>query len=85
MNQIEFYKAKLNYETDSWDTSEALNNNEAVIVVDARATEAFEIEHIPSAINIPHRTMSTETTAHLDKTKLYTQATSRCRSQQDDK
>ena len=26
MNQTEFYQAKLNYETDSWDLYEALNN-----------------------------------------------------------
>lgn len=29
MNQVEFYNAKLNYETDSWDLSEAINNNKS--------------------------------------------------------
>lgn len=71
MNQIEFYEAKLKYETDSWDLSEAIKNNEGVIVVDARSNEAYEIEHIPSAINIPHRTMTAETTKDLDKSKTY--------------
>ena len=71
MDQIDFYNAKLNYETDSWDLSEALNNGESVVVIDARAPETYAIEHIPSAINIPHRTMSQETTNHLDKSKLY--------------
>ena len=28
MNQLEFYEAKLNFETDSWDLYETLNNGE---------------------------------------------------------
>lgn len=71
MNQIEFYQAKLNFEIDSWDLSEALNKGDAVVVVDARSTEAYELEHIPGAINIPHRTMNAQNTAHLDKSKTY--------------
>ncbi len=71
MTQIEFYEAKLKYETDSWDLSESLKNNEGIVVVDARSAEAYEIEHIPSAISIPHRTMSEETTKNFDKSKIY--------------
>jgi len=71
MNQIEFYQAKLNFETDSWDVSEALNNGEDVIVVDARSADFYEEEHIPSAINIPHRIMNEQTTSRLDKNKRY--------------
>ena len=43
MNQTDFYNAKLNYETDSWDLSEALNNKENVVVIDARSPEAYSI------------------------------------------
>ncbi len=71
MDQMAFYKAKLQFETDSWDLSEALKNGEAVVVIDARSTEAYELEHIPTAINIPHRTMGPDTTHHLDKNTLY--------------
>ena len=71
MNQVEFYQAKLNYETDSWDLFEALNNREPVVVIDARSPEAYETEHIPTSINIPHRLMSAATTGGLDKSKLY--------------
>ena len=71
MDQIDYYKAKLLYETDSWDLSQALNAKENVVVVDARAREAYELERIPSAINIPHRTISAESTSHLDATKIY--------------
>jgi len=69
--QISFYDQKLKYEIDSSDLFKAIENNENIIVVDARSVEAFESEYIPGAINIPHRTMSVETTSHLDKGKLY--------------
>lgn len=71
MTQVEFYKAKLEFEIDSFDLSEALGNAENVIVIDVRAAEAFESERIPTAINLPHRTMNSETTSALDKSKLY--------------
>jgi rhodanese-related sulfurtransferase len=56
---------------DSWDLSESLKNNEKVIVIDARANEAYNNEHILSAINIPHRTMDESSTKDLDKEYLY--------------
>ena len=65
--QIAYYENKLNYETDSWDLFDGLSKNENIIVVDARAAEAYELEHIPSSINIPHRTMSEDTTKDLDR------------------
>lgn len=71
MNQIEFYQAKLSYETDSWDLSEALKNEDSIVVVDTRSSDAYEREHIPSAINIPHRSMTETTTSDLDRGKLY--------------
>ena len=71
MKQVEFYKDKLAYETDSWDLHESLNNGDAVVVVDTRSSEAYAYEHIPSAINLPHRTMTAETTSNLDKRTLY--------------
>jgi len=71
MNQIEFYMAKLRYEIDSWDLSEAMKNDDGVIVVDTRSTDAYEMEHIPSAINIPHKAMSAETTKGFDTSIIY--------------
>jgi len=70
-DQIQYYKDKLNYEIDSWDLFEALNKGENIIVIDARSSEAYDIEHIPSAINLPHRLMNADSTAHLDKETLY--------------
>jgi rhodanese-related sulfurtransferase len=70
-DQQTYYEQKLKYEVDSWDLREALKNGEKVVPLDARSSEAYEIEHIPGAINIPHRTMTQESTAHLDKEVLY--------------
>jgi rhodanese-related sulfurtransferase len=64
--QIAHYENKLKYETDSWDLFDGLSKNENIVVIDARSPEAYELEHIPSSINIPHRTMSDDTTRALD-------------------
>ena len=71
MTQIEFYEDKLAFETDSWDVFEAISKGTDTIVIDARSKEAYDFEHIPNAINIPHRTMTQENTSTLDKSKTY--------------
>lgn len=68
--QLNHYAKKLAYEIDAWDLKVVLENREHVIVIDARSTQAFETEHIPGAINIPHRTMGPDTTASLDRAAL---------------
>jgi rhodanese-related sulfurtransferase len=68
--QIQHYTDKLAFEIDSWDLHETIGRGEAVIVVDARSEEVYREEHIQGAVNIPHRTMSPETTAHLDRDAL---------------
>ena len=70
-DQIQHYENKLRYETDSWDLNEAIQNDEQVVVIDARSPEAFAEGHIPGAINLPHRTMNADSTAHLDRDALY--------------
>ncbi len=71
MNQLQYYAAKLKFETDSWDLSEALNTTDSIVVIDVRSEKAYATEHIPSAINIPHGTLSQKTTEKLDKSKTY--------------
>ncbi|MCY3825652.1 MAG: rhodanese-like domain-containing protein [Nitrospinae bacterium] len=68
--QLDHYANKLAYETDSWDLKVAMEQGENVVVIDARSPEAYDEEHIPGAINIPHRQMNPETTAHLDTEAL---------------
>ena len=69
-DQLRHYQNKLDYEIDSWDLAEAMKAGEKVVVIDARSAEAYRREHIPGAINIPHRTMTAESTAHLDRGAL---------------
>ncbi len=66
-DQVHYYTAKLRYEIDPSDVNEALERGDRIILVDTRSPEAFQRGHIPGAMNIPHRTMSAATTAHLDK------------------
>lgn len=68
---VKHYESKLAYEMDSSDLFEAMNNGEKILPVDARKPEGFEKEHIPGAINFPHRTMNEETTKNLDKEIMY--------------
>lgn len=69
--QVKHYENKLAFEMDPSDLFDALNNGEKIIALDARKAFGFDAEHIPNAINIPHREMSPETTAHLDREVLY--------------
>lgn len=68
--QLKHYANKLAYEIDAWDLKVMLDSKENVIVIDARSVEAFNLEHIPSAVSIPHRTMNGATTDALDKSAL---------------
>ncbi len=68
--QIQHYLDKLAYEIDSSDLNAALKANENIIVIDARSTEVYAIEHIPGAVSLPHRTMSEESTHHIDRSAL---------------
>ena len=70
-DQINYYKEKLAYEMDPSDLFDALEKKEAIIVIDTRKAFGYEKEHIPTAINLPHREMNAESTAHLDTSKLY--------------
>ena len=69
--QIEFYENKLAYEMDPSDLWDALENNKHIIALDTRQSFGFNKEHIPTAINIPHKLMTEESTKHLDKAKTY--------------
>lgn len=69
MDQIEFYEQKLAFETDSWDLHVLLKQGR-VTVIDARSHEAYEREHIPGAVHLPHREMNPQTTAMLAQNQL---------------
>jgi rhodanese-related sulfurtransferase len=68
--QLKHYEDKLAFEIDSWDLKAALALGEEIVVIDARSQEAYRRDHIPGAINIPHRKMTTETTKDLSRSAL---------------
>jgi rhodanese-related sulfurtransferase len=70
-NQLLHYQAKLAYETDSWDTYVALTEGKSWVVVDGRAPEAYKREHIPTAINLPHKDICFNKVEDLDPDKIY--------------
>ncbi len=73
-NQIEHYQNKLEFEIDSADLAEFFQRakkDEPMVVIDARSPIGFEREHIPGAINFPHRTMTEVSTKSLDKNVTY--------------
>ena len=69
--QLGFLRRKLAYETDSADLYEALGRGEALTVIDGRSGEAHLAEHIPGAVSFPHRTISAESTAVLDRSRVH--------------
>jgi rhodanese-related sulfurtransferase len=69
--QLSYYEHKLKFEMDSFDLKRAMELGEKVQAIDARSVESYENEHIPGAINIPHRSMTDDNTSHLDKNILY--------------
>jgi rhodanese-related sulfurtransferase len=63
---------KLRFHTDSWDLSVDLKSGHpGIVVIDARSRDAYAAAHIPGAVSLPHREMTRETTARLDRGKVY--------------
>lgn len=69
--QMKYYEDKLRYEVDSADLYNYMQDKSKVIVIDTRTEEFYDGEHIPMAINIPHRMMDELTTKDLDKSFMY--------------
>jgi rhodanese-related sulfurtransferase len=70
-DQMSHYQRKLAYEMDSWDLYVELKKIQQVIIVDGRSAQSFAEEHIPGAINLPHKELCFNSTEALDKSKLY--------------
>lgn len=69
--QLTYYQEKLAYEIDSADLEAALEDGQELVVVDGRSREAYEMEHIPGAISIPHRSISQESLASFSRAPIY--------------
>jgi rhodanese-related sulfurtransferase len=65
------FRSKLSFETDAWDLKTDLERGSTdVVVIDTRSHSDFAAKRIAGAINLPHRSMNPETTAHLPKDKV---------------
>ena len=69
--QLQYYQAKLDYEWDAADLFDELEIGRQVVVVDARKPAAYEEQHIPGAISLPHRTISELSTRGWSKGPVY--------------
>src|SRR5579871_2216080 len=68
----DFMHSKLALHTDAWDVAHDLEHGiSTIIVVDARSREAYARGHIPGAVSFPHREMTPEALAQLDRDKTY--------------
>ena len=64
-DQVLHYQRKLQYEIDAWDLHQALEAGENIVIIDARSEPVYENEHIPHAINFPHRNINRETALNI--------------------
>lgn len=52
---VQHFESELSFETDCWDTHEAMLSAEpGFVLLDVRGPELFEKGHVPGAINLPH-------------------------------
>jgi rhodanese-related sulfurtransferase len=57
----DYFSRKLSLETDCWDVRESMRGGgQDFIVLDARSASDYAKAHIPGAICLPHREISTE-------------------------
>ena len=55
------FAAKLTFETDCWDVSEAIRSGATdVAVLDVRSASAYEASHVPGSISVPRREITRE-------------------------
>jgi rhodanese-related sulfurtransferase len=53
---LQHFETQFAYETDCWDTHEALQSADpGFVLIDARSPEMYAKGHVPGAISAPHR------------------------------
>lgn len=65
-------RQKLAWYADAWDLAQDLAQGiEEIVAIDTRSPEQYQAGHLCGAISFPHRTMTAETLAVLDRSKVY--------------
>lgn len=68
---LSYFYSKLSFETDAYDVFTDMQEGITdFLVIDARSEASYAREHIPGAVNFPHRLMNEHTTASLPKDKV---------------
>ena len=66
------FEAQFTFETDCWDTHEALRNGApGFVLLDVRSPVLFEKSHIPGAVNLPHAKIIASKLAEYPKSTLF--------------
>lgn len=66
------FAAKLSYETDCWDTNEALQSGaDDIVVLDVRSAAAYDAGHVPGAHSLPWRDITPERLDALSPDALF--------------
>jgi rhodanese-related sulfurtransferase len=65
---LRHFTSRLEFEADGADLYEDLRNGvQGVLAIDARTPEAYARGHVPGAHNLPHRTITPESTAWIPR------------------
>lgn len=66
------FEAQFTFETDCWDTHEALRSGApGFVLLDVRSPALFEKSHIPGAVNLPHAKIIASKLAEYPKSTLF--------------
>ncbi len=66
------FLSKLSFETDPSDVYHDITDKiSEMVVIDARTPETYARGHVPGAVNMPHRTIDSTTTASLPRDKVF--------------
>ena len=69
---IQHFESQFTFETDCWDTREAMRSaNPGFVLLDVRAPALFEKGHVPGAINLPHGKIIASRMSAYPRTTLF--------------
>lgn len=69
---VAHFEAEFTFETDCWDTHEALTSGEpGFVLLDVRSPALFAKGHVPGAINLPHGKIIASKMAQWPKDTLF--------------
>src|SRR5258708_20911262 len=72
------FEAQFTFETDCWDTHDALSNGApGFILLDVRSPALFAKSHIPGAVNLPHAKIIASKMRRYPKSPLFCTFSSR--------